>query len=71
MGGGLQKVCGAISCVDHPASFNTLAMDPAKKQEIIDDLITFTKAKDYYAKIGKAWKRGYLLYGPPGTGNRL
>ncbi|XP_043714527.1 AAA-ATPase At3g28580-like, partial [Telopea speciosissima] len=22
----------------------------------------------YYAKIGKAWKRGYLLYGPPGTG---
>ncbi|KAJ6706805.1 NUCLEOSIDE TRIPHOSPHATE HYDROLASE SUPERFAMILY PROTEIN putative-RELATED [Salix viminalis] len=26
------------------------------------------KGKDYYAKIGKAWKRGYLLYGPPGTG---
>ncbi|GKC60629.1 AAA-ATPase ASD, mitochondrial-like protein [Tanacetum coccineum] len=21
-----------------------------------------------YNKIGKAWKRGYLLYGPPGTG---
>ncbi|XP_027076744.2 AAA-ATPase At3g28600 isoform X2 [Coffea arabica] len=38
------------------------------KQEIIDDLRTFKKAKDYYAKIGKAWKRGYLLYGPPGTG---
>lgn len=24
--------------------------------------------KDYYRKVGKAWKRGYLLYGPPGTG---
>ncbi|CAH2040428.1 unnamed protein product [Thlaspi arvense] len=24
--------------------------------------------KEYYAKIGKPWKRGYLLYGPPGTG---
>ncbi|PWA72727.1 AAA-ATPase [Artemisia annua] len=24
--------------------------------------------KDFYKKVGKAWKRGYLLYGPPGTG---
>ncbi|CAA2982836.1 AAA-ATPase ASD, mitochondrial-like [Olea europaea subsp. europaea] len=53
---------------EHPASFDTLAMDPNKKEEIMKDLIRFTEAKDYYAKIGKAWKRGYLLYGPPGTG---
>ncbi|KAL0332890.1 UNVERIFIED_CONTAM: AAA-ATPase ASD, mitochondrial [Sesamum calycinum] len=53
---------------EHPATFDTLAMDPHKKQEIVDDLINFTKSKDYYVKIGKAWKRGYLLYGPPGTG---
>ncbi|KAI3474828.1 hypothetical protein Pfo_030139 [Paulownia fortunei] len=53
---------------EHPASFDTLAMDPLKKQEIINDLLTFSMAKEYYAKIGKAWKRGYLLYGPPGTG---
>uniref|UniRef100_M8AZT5 Mitochondrial chaperone BCS1 n=1 Tax=Aegilops tauschii TaxID=37682 RepID=M8AZT5_AEGTA len=26
------------------------------------------ESKEYYAKVGKAWKRGYLLYGPPGTG---
>ncbi|KAL3336951.1 hypothetical protein AABB24_029564 [Solanum stoloniferum] len=55
---------------EHPSTFDTLAMDPNKKQEIIDDLETFSKSKDYYAKIGKAWKRGYLLYGPPGTGQR-
>ncbi|KAI4985773.1 hypothetical protein ZWY2020_018403 [Hordeum vulgare] len=24
--------------------------------------------KAYFKKIGKAWKRGYLLHGPPGTG---
>lgn len=53
---------------DHPATFRTLAMDPEKKQEIIDDLLNFSESKDYYRSVGKAWKRGYLLYGPPGTG---
>ncbi|OVA15256.1 AAA+ ATPase domain [Macleaya cordata] len=53
---------------DHPGTFDHLAMDPAKKKEIVDDLITFSSGKEYYAKIGKPWKRGYLLYGPPGTG---
>ncbi|KAM3253149.1 hypothetical protein T459_06931 [Capsicum annuum] len=53
---------------EHPATFDTLAMDPKKKEEIINDLMAFTKGKDYYSKVGKAWKRGYLLYGPPGTG---
>ncbi|XP_059670253.1 AAA-ATPase ASD, mitochondrial-like [Cornus florida] len=53
---------------EHPATFDTLALEPNKKKQIMNDLITFTKAKDYYKKIGKAWKRGYLLYGPPGTG---
>ncbi|XP_059670257.1 AAA-ATPase ASD, mitochondrial-like [Cornus florida] len=53
---------------EHPATFDTLALEPNKKKQIMNDLITFSKAKDYYKKIGKAWKRGYLLYGPPGTG---
>ncbi|KAF5479507.1 hypothetical protein F2P56_000319 [Juglans regia] len=53
---------------EHPATFQTLAMDPVKKKEIIDDLITFSKAEDFYTRVGRAWKRGYLLYGPPGTG---
>ncbi|XP_037495144.1 AAA-ATPase ASD, mitochondrial [Jatropha curcas] len=52
----------------HPASFDTLAMATKMKEQIKNDLIKFTKGKDYYAKIGKAWKRGYLLFGPPGTG---
>ncbi|XP_018479645.2 AAA-ATPase At5g40000-like [Raphanus sativus] len=52
---------------EHPANFETLAMDPEKKKEIMSDLTAFTNGKDYYKKIGKAWKRGYLLYGAPGT----
>lgn len=53
---------------DHPATFETLAIDPKKKEEIISELVAFRNGKEYYAKTGKAWKRGYLLYGPPGTG---
>ena len=52
---------------EHPATVETLAMEPAKK-EIIEDLVTFSKSKDFDARTGKTWKRGYLLYGPPGTG---
>ncbi|TVU38870.1 hypothetical protein EJB05_12265, partial [Eragrostis curvula] len=52
----------------HPATFDTLAMDPELKRSVVDDLDRFLKRKDYYRRIGKAWKRGYLLYGPPGTG---
>uniref|UniRef100_A0ACD5TCZ9 Uncharacterized protein n=1 Tax=Avena sativa TaxID=4498 RepID=A0ACD5TCZ9_AVESA len=54
--------------LQHPSTFDTLAMDQKQKQSIIDDLNRFIKRKDYYRRIGKAWKRGYLLYGPPGTG---
>ncbi|KAF7135647.1 hypothetical protein RHSIM_Rhsim08G0162500 [Rhododendron simsii] len=53
---------------EHPARFESVAMEAEKKQEIIEDLLTFSQSKDFYARIGKAWKRGYLLYGPPGTG---
>ncbi|KAF8087773.1 hypothetical protein N665_0568s0033 [Sinapis alba] len=53
---------------EHPATFDTMAMDPKKKEEIMSDLLAFRDGEEYYKKIGKAWKRGYLLYGPPGTG---
>ncbi|CAN0861618.1 Protein HYPER-SENSITIVITY-RELATED 4 [Linum grandiflorum] len=54
--------------LDHPATFDTLAMDAEVKNMVLTDLDRFLKRKDYYRKVGKAWKRGYLLYGPPGTG---
>ncbi|XP_074369263.1 AAA-ATPase At3g50940-like [Apium graveolens] len=54
--------------LDHPMTLKNLAMDSNIKNEIIEDLETFKKGKDFYKRIGRAWKRGYLLYGPPGTG---
>jgi mitochondrial chaperone BCS1 len=52
----------------HPATFDAVAMDDKKKNALINDLSRFVQRKEYYKRIGKAWKRGYLLYGPPGTG---
>lgn len=54
--------------LDHPARFETLAMDAELKGRIVKDLERFVKRREYYRRVGKAWKRGYLLYGPPGTG---
>ncbi|KAK6798067.1 hypothetical protein RDI58_005769 [Solanum bulbocastanum] len=54
--------------LEHPSTFETLALEPALKKIIIQDLDRFLRRKEFYSRVGKAWKRGYLLYGPPGTG---
>ncbi|CAA0839255.1 P-loop containing nucleoside triphosphate hydrolases superfamily protein [Striga hermonthica] len=66
-GAGRSGMWGYVN-LDHPATFETLAMDPDLKRAVIEDLDRFVRRKDYYRRVGKAWKRGYLLYGPPGTG---
>lgn len=58
---------GSIN-LDHPASFDTMAMDLEMKKALMEDLEMFIRRKEFYRRVGKAWKRGYLLYGPPGTG---
>lgn len=54
--------------LDNPMTFKTLAIEPELKKSIIEDLNNFKNGKEYYRRIGKAWKRGYLIYGPSGTG---
>ncbi|KAH6767613.1 hypothetical protein C2S52_018596 [Perilla frutescens var. hirtella] len=52
----------------HPSTFETLALEPELKNQLVDDLKSFSDGKDFYRKTGRAWKRGYLLHGPPGSG---
>lgn len=52
----------------HPSTFDTLALEPELKKQLVDDLTAFADGGEFYRRIGRAWKRGYLLYGPPGTG---
>uniref|UniRef100_A0A6N2LDA9 AAA+ ATPase domain-containing protein n=1 Tax=Salix viminalis TaxID=40686 RepID=A0A6N2LDA9_SALVM len=66
-GGDHGGMWGSIN-LEHPSTFDTLALDPELKKMIVDDLKRFLGRKEFYKKVGKAWKRGYLLSGPPGTG---
>ncbi|XP_077222888.1 AAA-ATPase At3g50940-like [Tasmannia lanceolata] len=52
----------------HPSTFDTVAIDPVLKEEIKADLVNFVNGREFYSRVGRTWKRGYLLYGPPGTG---
>ncbi|KFK26001.1 hypothetical protein AALP_AA8G190000 [Arabis alpina] len=54
--------------LEHPSTFETMAMEDELKREVKADLDRFIRRKEFYKRVGKAWKRGYLLYGPPGTG---
>ncbi|KAH9627549.1 hypothetical protein KSS87_005606 [Heliosperma pusillum] len=52
----------------HPATIETVAMDVDVKNKVNLDLEMFLKSKQYYHRIGRVWRRSYLLYGPSGTG---
>ncbi|KAF5731297.1 putative P-loop containing nucleoside triphosphate hydrolases superfamily protein [Tripterygium wilfordii] len=53
---------------NHPATFDTVVMDGDVKNKVKSDLESFLKSKQYYNKLGRVWKRSYLLYGASGTG---
>uniref|UniRef100_A0A0D9VNM0 AAA+ ATPase domain-containing protein n=1 Tax=Leersia perrieri TaxID=77586 RepID=A0A0D9VNM0_9ORYZ len=52
----------------HPATLDTVAMDPDLKSRVQSDLESFLKGRAYYHRLGRVWRRSYLLYGPSGTG---
>ncbi|XP_068650966.1 AAA-ATPase At2g46620-like [Aristolochia californica] len=52
----------------HPVTLESIAMDADLKNKVRSDLESFVKGKQYYHRLGRVWKRSYLLYGPAGTG---
>ncbi|EEF46728.1 AAA-ATPase At2g46620 [Ricinus communis] len=52
----------------HPATMDTVVMDGDLKNKVKADLESFLKSKQYYHRLGRVWKRSYLLYGASGTG---
>ncbi|KAF8768558.1 hypothetical protein HU200_007501 [Digitaria exilis] len=67
-GGGAAAARWASAPFTHPATLDTVAMDPELKARVRADLETFLKGRAYYHRLGRVWRRSYLLYGAPGTG---
>ncbi|KAK3228411.1 hypothetical protein Dsin_000292 [Dipteronia sinensis] len=53
---------------NHPATMETVVLEADVKKNVKLDLETFLKSKQYYHRLGRVWKRSYLLYGAAGTG---
>ncbi|KAI4363690.1 hypothetical protein MLD38_019877 [Melastoma candidum] len=54
--------------LSHPATMDTVLMDVDQKNKVKADLEQFLKSKQYYQRLGRVWRRSYLLHGAPGTG---
>ncbi|KAL0853835.1 hypothetical protein Bca101_058987 [Brassica carinata] len=48
--------------VEFVVKFDIMTVETKKKDEIMRDPLAFKDGEEYYKRIGKAWKRGYLLY---------
>ncbi|TFY58600.1 hypothetical protein EVJ58_g6323 [Rhodofomes roseus] len=49
-------------------SLSTVILDPGVKEEVLSDVVEFNRSGQWYADRGIPFRRGYLLYGPPGSG---
>lgn len=47
---------------------SSVVLKAGQIEALLADLETFYGARDRYAELGIPWRRGYLLFGPPGTG---
>ena len=56
---GITRPSRPLSAVD---------LDPIVKTELINDIESYLGARQFYARRGIPYRRGYLFHGPPGTG---
>ncbi|KAF8656120.1 hypothetical protein AX16_002758 [Volvariella volvacea WC 439] len=47
---------------------SSVALPDGMLDSLVQDARRFLDSEDWYAKIGVPYRRGYLLYGPPGAG---
>jgi SpoVK/Ycf46/Vps4 family AAA+-type ATPase len=49
---------------------DSVILDKGIKERIVDDVKDFLGRQKWYVDRGIPYRRGYLLYGPPGSGKR-
>lgn len=46
----------------------SVVLDEGVSRRLLDDVHEFFQRRENYARLGIPWRRGYLFFGPPGTG---
>jgi mitochondrial chaperone BCS1 len=61
---------GDWKCVlsKNPRSLDSVVLDKSVSLSILDDARAFLMSRNWYEDMGIPYRRGYLLYGPPGCG---
>jgi mitochondrial chaperone BCS1 len=49
-------------------ALSTLVLPEGVKELLLDDMLEFLDSEEWYVRAGVPHRRGYLLYGDPGTG---
>lgn len=57
--------------LEQPDAFDRVILPENKLKEMTADVESFFTSKSLYEELNIAWKRGYLLTGPPGNGKTL
>ena len=51
-----------------PRAKDSVVLDEDLAEELLEDAKTFLSSREWYTNSGIPFRRGYLLYGPPGCG---
>ena len=51
-----------------PRLLESVVLEPGEKEHMLRDMMQFRRSKQRYERLGVPYHRGYLLYGPSGTG---
>jgi mitochondrial chaperone BCS1 len=51
-----------------PRLLESVVLEPREKEHMLQDMLQFRRSKQRYERLGVPYHRGYLLYGPLGTG---
>jgi mitochondrial chaperone BCS1 len=51
-----------------PRPLRSVILDGNQAEELLADVREFLAGRDWYHEVGVPYRRGYLLYGPPGNG---
>ena len=57
-----------IDLVKKPRPLESVILDGDNARKLIDDMENFKDSAQWYSEKGVPYRRGYMLFGPPGTG---